>query len=740
MEYNAIGGIPPVLPEMSPLIVNNGVFKVATQDAATNVVSNVLGGMASFVNNGTVTKSAGGVANLYLLYEGGGGVSITSGFLVFSNLGFAEGTDFPGLAGVFRVDGLAQLPDPLIVPFGDSVTGLGSVQAPVTNSGTVSPGSYLTAGILTFLGNFTQTTSGVLALALGSSSSVGTYDELDVDGNVTLGGSLTLSLLPSATLTVGTTYTLIDNTGTNPVSGIFPGLANGATFTQAGYWFTISYTGGDDDNDVTVTVVNAPSASYAPTVTNLSTTSGSTGGGTSLTITGTNFIGVSAVKFGSIYATSFTVTDSDHITVVDPPQSAGTVDVTVVTPAGTSATSSADQFTYTTASDPTVTGLSTSSGYTVDDTSVTLTGTNFTGASAVEFGTAEATYFEVVSSTEIIADAPTSATTGTENITVTTPSGTSATSSYNEFTYDAVPDPTVTALSFSAGTTAGGVPVTITGTVFTNANLVDFGGTPGTGLVINSDTSLTVTPPAEYAGTVDITVTSPGGTSADSSADQYTYLASAAPVVTGLGTSSGGSAGGTTVTISGSGFSSAYNVYFGTVEASNFVVNNDDTITAISPSQAAGTVDVTVVSYNGNSTVSSADEFSYSTGSAPTVTGLSVSSGSTNGTTSVTITGTGFTAAQSVSFGSVVTSAFTILSDTPISRHCPGPGGRYQPRRHRHQLRRNIGYFQRRSFHLRRRLGPNGHWPGRDQRHQHRRHRRHHLRHQFHRGNLGQLW
>ena len=80
MEYNAIGGIPPVLPEMSPLIVNNGVFKVATQDAATNVVSNVLGSMASFVNNGTVTKSAGGVANLYLLYEGGGGVSITSGY------------------------------------------------------------------------------------------------------------------------------------------------------------------------------------------------------------------------------------------------------------------------------------------------------------------------------------------------------------------------------------------------------------------------------------------------------------------------------------------------------------------------------------------------------------------------------------------------------------------------------------------------------------------------------------
>ncbi len=124
----------------------------------------------------------------------------------------------------------------------------------------------------------------------------------------------------------------------------------------------------------------------------------------------------------------------------------------------------------------------------------------------------------------------------------------------------------------------------------------------------------------------------PAGTSADSTTpDQYTLPGerSSRPSPVSAPVPAASTAGGTTVTISGSGFSwSAYNVYFGTVEASaNFVVNNDEaTITAICsrhPRAARHGGRHRHVSYNGNSTVSSADEFSYSTGSAPTVTGLS---------------------------------------------------------------------------------------------------------------------
>jgi hypothetical protein len=66
-----------------------------------------------------------------------------------------------------------------------------------------------------------------------------------------------------------------------------------------------------------------------------------------VTITGTGFTGATAVKFGTSNATKFTVNSATSITAVSPKaMGSGTVDVTVTTPAGTSPTSPADQFTY----------------------------------------------------------------------------------------------------------------------------------------------------------------------------------------------------------------------------------------------------------------------------------------------------------------------------------------------------------------------------------------------------------
>ena len=83
-----------------------------------------------------------------------------------------------------------------------------------------------------------------------------------------------------------------------------------------------------------------------PTVTEISPNFGPTTGGTSVTITGTNFTNVTAVNFDSVPATSFTVNSDTSITAISPPHSVGTVDVTVTTFGGTSPTSPADQFTY----------------------------------------------------------------------------------------------------------------------------------------------------------------------------------------------------------------------------------------------------------------------------------------------------------------------------------------------------------------------------------------------------------
>ena len=82
-----------------------------------------------------------------------------------------------------------------------------------------------------------------------------------------------------------------------------------------------------------------------PSPTSISPNTGPAAGGTPVTITGTNFTGATAVRFGSTRPTSFTVNSATSITATSPAGS-GTVDVTVTNSGGTSATSSADQFTY----------------------------------------------------------------------------------------------------------------------------------------------------------------------------------------------------------------------------------------------------------------------------------------------------------------------------------------------------------------------------------------------------------
>jgi hypothetical protein len=407
----------------------------------------------------------------------------------------------------------------------------------------------------------------------------------------------------------------------------------------------------------------------APTVTAVSPNTGATAGGMAVVITGTNFDGATAVKFGSTAASSFTINSGAQVTAVAPAGSAGTVDITVTTPNGSSGTGSADQFTYQSTAAPTVTGVSPTSGTTAGTTSVTITGTNFTGATAVSFGSFAASSYTVNSSTQITATSPAEPV-ATVDITVTTPSGTSATSSSDQFSYMAASLPTVTSLSPTSGSTAGGTSVTITGTNFTGATGVSFGGVAAASFTVSSGTSITATSPPEAAGTVDVTVSTYSGTSATSSGDRYTFNLASVPSVTSISPTSGTTGGGTSVTLTGTNFTGATSVLFGTVPAASFTVNSATSITATSPAEPAATVDITVLTPSGSSTTGSGDHYTFSAASAPIVTGVSPSSGSTGGGTSVSITGTNFTGATAVSFGSVAAS-FTVNSATSITATAP---------------------------------------------------------------------
>lgn len=169
-----------------------------------------------------------------------------------------------------------------------------------------------------------------------------------------------------------------------------------------------------------------------PAVTGLSAGDGPPGGGTGVTVDGTGFTPASTVMFGSSPAASVTYLSPRELTAVSPAAASGQVDVTVHNGSATSATGAADRFFV--GSAPAVTSLDITGGPTAGGTAVTLTGSGFTGAGAVDFGLQPATSFTVVSDTEIKATAPT-APAGPVDVRVLNPVGISAATASDKYTY-----------------------------------------------------------------------------------------------------------------------------------------------------------------------------------------------------------------------------------------------------------------------------------------------------------------
>nr|WP_329286906.1 IPT/TIG domain-containing protein [Streptomyces sp. NBC_00691] len=168
---------------------------------------------------------------------------------------------------------------------------------------------------------------------------------------------------------------------------------------------------------------------------------------------------------------------------------------------------------------PTVTALTPDHGPTTGATTLTLTGSNLTGTTTVDFGGRPASRVLVVDDTTVTAVAPPRAA-GSVDVTLTakgrtTPAGT--------YTYD-TPAPGITGIDPATGPAAGGTTVTLTGAHLTGATAVSFGTVAATSFNVVNNTTITATAPAATAaGPVDITVATPGGTSTTTAADRYTY-------------------------------------------------------------------------------------------------------------------------------------------------------------------------------------------------------------------------
>jgi IPT/TIG domain len=238
----------------------------------------------------------------------------------------------------------------------------------------------------------------------------------------------------------------------------------------------------------------------APAITSYSPTSGPVG--TSVTITGTGFTGATAVTFNGS-AAAFTLNSDTQITAAVP-SSATTGPIAVTTPGGTASTAPS-VFTVTAPPVPQITGFSPTQG--AAGTSVVISGSGFTGATAVAFNGAGAT-FALNTDSQITATVPSGATSGP--ITVTTPGG-QATSAAS---FTVLGPPSISFFSPTSGPV--GTTVTITGSAFTNASSVTFGGVPAIFFSVDSDSQITATVPSG-AKTGPIGVTTPAGTATSSS-------------------------------------------------------------------------------------------------------------------------------------------------------------------------------------------------------------------------------
>lgn len=214
-------------------------------------------------------------------------------------------------------------------------------------------------------------------------------------------------------------------------------------------------------------------------------------------------------------------------------------------------------------------------------------------------------------------------------------------------------------ISPNQGSTGGGTVVTITGVNLAGASAVKF-GTKSATINANTPTSVTVTSPSG-SGTVGVTVTTAGGTS-----NPLPFYYVGAPFKAALSTDSGPTAGGNTVTITGTALSTATNVAFGTNNATPSVVS-DSLISVVAPAGTTGSVGVTVTTAGGGN-----NGLTYTYVSTPAATAITPSAGPTSGGTAVTVTGTGLTTTQSVTVGGAI-APFAVINDTELSIVTP-PG------------------------------------------------------------------
>jgi hypothetical protein len=382
---------------------------------------------------------------------------------------------------------------------------------------------------------------------------------------------------------------------------------NGATVTMGGAAATVTYVNTTtlrivtpihaagvvnvvvtnlDGQTATGTNIFTFSSFPAPIVAGCTPVSGSTLGGQSVTITGSNFVSGCTVKMGGTAATNVTFINSSTLIVTTPAHAAGAAAVAVTNP-DLQVFSLASAFTFI-IPPPSITVCAPAGGLTTGAQYVTITGKYFVNGCTVTFGGVPVASLTFSSTTKLIIKTPANAP-GPVNVVVTNPDTQTGTQ-INGFTYFILPPPVVLSCLPASGSTLGGQAVTINGTLFVSGCTASFGGSVASNVVFVGSNQIIATTTGHAAGTVSVAVTNPD-TQSSTLANGYTYAVP--PAITTVAPASGTTAGGQTITINGTNFRAGITA---TIDGIPVAVTRVSTaqILATTPPHADGPVVITV--------------------------------------------------------------------------------------------------------------------------------------------------
>jgi len=401
-------------------------------------------------------------------------------------------------------------------------------------------------------------------------------------------------ILPAEGCTGGGGVISVFGTGFTEIVSVSVGGANTSPISVSPTEITVQApagTPGAADVEVITTCGSGTlAASYIyygdPTILSLGTNYGCFPGGDTVDIWGQGFYQINSVSFGSSPASAFTLVSSTLISATTPASGTlGSVDVSVAGTCGNGLLASG--FTYTTI--PLLEGLSPTNGCVSGGTEVSLSGSQMDFITQVTFNGQASPGITRVSGSTITAITPVSITEGAVDVAVYNACGSDTLPS--SFNYFSTPSPQpgleVNSVSPTLSCTGGGITVSIQGSGLTGTTSVSFGGilTPPT-LVLDGF-SVSAIAPAHPPGTVDISLIT-GSCGFTTLAQAFTYVAP--PSITDFSPITGCQGSETAVYITGSGFSTGTQVYFGIFSAKEFTILSDTLITATTPTTGTGNV------------------------------------------------------------------------------------------------------------------------------------------------------